>query len=322
VTAGDEKGIEPKVTGDSLPETIDDTISCAPITLMSSVMVPPYPDPVMPVLEWWDEAFLPKERRDLRKISKAATSEIDDVQLLAVQNARTYKLVQHPVPVKPIGGDKGVALALPMYMTKEERKKLRRTTRKQRELEKRDKMMMGLIPAPEPKFKLSNFMKVLGDQAVADPSKVEMKVLQQMQQRVLNHEMRNQAAKLTPQQRKEKRLRKLQEDTSRAVHVAVFRVKDFSNLKYRFKVDVNAQQRFLSGVGTYCLFHSLPLFRMIKRTSDVPMLYRRYVLCMNSAALHRGRGSQSGGGGGRSEGGPEVHQVDAREVTEQLHLID
>lgn len=274
MTTGEEKGIEPKVTGDSLPETIDDTINCAPITMMSSVMVPPYPDPVMPVLEWWDEAFLPKERRDLRKISKAATSEIDDVQLLAVQNARTYKLVQHPVPVKPIGGDKGVALALPMYMTKEERKKLRRTTRKQRELEKRDKMMMGLIPAPEPKFKLSNFMKVLGDQAVADPSKVEMKVLQQMQQRVLNHEMRNQAAKLTPQQRKEKRLRKLQEDTSRAVHVAVFRVKDFSNLKYRFKVDVNAQQRFLSGVGTvtYCLFHSLPLFQMIKRVFDVSTL--------------------------------------------------
>lgn len=260
---GEEERIEPKMIGDSTSAITDAVSSCAPTALLSAVMVPPYPDPVMPVLEWWDEAFLPKERRDLRKISKAATSEIDDVQLLAAQNARTYKLVQHPVPVRPIGGDKGAALALPMYMTKEERKKLRRTTRKQRELEKRDKMMMGLIPAPEPKFKLSNFMKVLGDQAVADPSKVEMKVLQQMQQRVLNHEMRNQAAKLTPQQRKEKRLRKLQEDTSRAVHVAVFRVKDFSNLKYRFKVDVNAQQRFLSGVGTYCTIRYIPLFQMM-----------------------------------------------------------
>lgn len=42
----------------------------------------------------------------------------------------------------------------------------------------------------------------------------------------------------------------------------------------------------------------------------------------DSAALHRVGGSQSGGGGGRSEGGPEVHPVDAREVTEYLHLID
>jgi U4/U6 small nuclear ribonucleoprotein PRP3 len=93
----------------------------------------------------------------------------------------------------------------------------------ERELEKRDKIMMGLIEPPEPKFKLSNFMKVLGDQAVADPSKVEQRVLLQMRQRQLNHEMRNQARKLTPQERREKKRKKLQEDTSREVHVAVFR---------------------------------------------------------------------------------------------------
>lgn len=68
-----------------------------------------------------------------------------------------------------------------------------------------------------------------------------------MQQRVLNHEMRNQAAKLTPLERAEKRWRKLQEDTSRQVHVAVFAVGDLSSGKHRFKVDVNAQQHYLSG---------------------------------------------------------------------------
>ena len=64
----------------------------------------------------------------------------------------------------------------------------------------------------------------------------------------MNHEMRNLAAKLTPAERKEKRMRKLQEDTSRQVHIAVFRLNDFSNPKHRFKVDVNAQQHFLSGL--------------------------------------------------------------------------
>jgi U4/U6 small nuclear ribonucleoprotein PRP3 len=226
--------------------------------------VPPYPDTTVPALEWWDEAFLPKERRDARRVSKAAHLQAEsDIALLALQNARTYKLVQHPVPVRPLGvsalGEKP-AVVLPMYLTKQERKKLRRTTRQQRELEKRDKMMMGLIPAPEPVLKLSNFMKVLGDQAVADPSLVEARVLQQMQRRVLNHEMRNQAAKLTPQERREKKQRKRQEDTSRAVHVAVFRVKDFANLKHRFKVDVNAQQYFLSGIGER-LQRRLPSFR-------------------------------------------------------------
>ena len=215
------------------------------------VSVPPYPDTLVPALEWWDEAFLPKERRDARKVSKAALlMSAEDIALLGLHHARTHKLVQHPVPVRPLGAaEQRQGVILPMFLTKQERKKLRRTTRQARELEKRDKMMMGLIPAPEPKFNLRNFMKVLGDQAVADPSLVEARVLQQMQQRVLNHDMRNQAAKLTPLERKEKKQRKAQEDTSRGVTVAVFRVKDFSNPKYRFKVDVNAQQHFLSGIG-------------------------------------------------------------------------
>eukprot|EP01032_Pedospumella_encystans_P023532 gene23532-26637_t len=223
--------------------------------LVASTAVPAYPDLVVPSLEWWDEAFLPKERRDARKVSKAALlSAAEDIALLGLQHARTHKLVQHPVPVRPLGvgaaGERPVVL--PMFLTKQERKKLRRTSRQERELEKRDKMMMGLIPAPEPKFTLNNFMKVLGDQAVADPSLVEARVLQQMQKRVLNHEMRNQAAKLTPAERKEKRVKKRQEDTSRSVNVAVFRVRDFVNLKHRFKVDVNAQQLFLSGIVLLC----------------------------------------------------------------------
>ncbi|KAJ1426906.1 pre-mRNA processing factor 3-domain-containing protein [Ochromonadaceae sp. CCMP2298] len=223
--------------------------------------LPPSSDLSVPLLEWWDEAFLPRERREAaRKVARAVSSSVtagqqyneDDPSLLALQHARTYRLLQHPVPVKPLSGERGPAPALPMFLTKHEQKKLRRSTRHEREQEKRDKMMMGLIPAPEPKFKLSNFMKVLGDQAVADPSKVELRVLQQMQQRVLNHEMRNQAAKLTPQEKREKKLRKLQEDVSRGVSVAVFRVSDFASLKLRYKVDVNAQQLFLSGIVLLC----------------------------------------------------------------------
>lgn len=151
--------------------------------------------------------------------------------------------------MKPIGGDRQDE-PLKLYLTKKERKRVRRTAREERELEKRDKMLMGLIPTPEPKFKLSNFMKILGDQAVADPSKVEKRVIQQMQQRRLNHEMRNLAKKLTPAEKKEKKRRKLQEDTSRQVHVAIFRVKDFTDPKHRFKVDVNIQQLNLTGTGS------------------------------------------------------------------------
>ena len=74
------------------------------------------------------------------------------------------------------------------------------------------------MEAPEPKLKLANFMKVLGDQAVADPSKIEKKVMEMVRSRVENHEMRNLARKLTPAERKAKKALKLAgEDTSTQV---------------------------------------------------------------------------------------------------------
>lgn len=57
---------------------------------------------------------------------------------------------------------------------------------------------------------------------MADPSKIEKKVMEQVQQRVTNHEMRNLARKLTPAEKKEKKKRKLQEDTSRQVGTNAF----------------------------------------------------------------------------------------------------
>ena len=37
-------------------------------------------------------------------------------------------------------------------------------------------MKLGLIPVPLPKVKLSNYMKIMGKEAIADPSLVEQKV--------------------------------------------------------------------------------------------------------------------------------------------------
>jgi len=168
-------------------------------------------------------------------------------KLLLLANAKTHKYVQHPVPPKPLSGEPAEDKPLPLYLTTKERKRIRKKAREEREQEKRDKQMMGLLPPEEPRFKLSNFMKVLGDQAVADPSKIEQKVIEQMRKREMNHHMRNQARKLTPQERKEKEKRKNVEDTSKAVHVAVFRVNDLSDKKKQFKVDITAQQHHLTG---------------------------------------------------------------------------
>lgn len=61
--------------------------------------------------------------------------------------------------------------------------------------------------------------QVLGDQAVVDPSKVEALVMGQVARRKNEHEARNQAAKLTPQEKRDKKKRKLLEDTSKEMQV-------------------------------------------------------------------------------------------------------
>jgi len=227
-------------------------------------------------MEWWDELFFPKVLREKSVISRAS-AEVDDFdrhefQIVPHQKppleqndeyiskfynakscsyCKTLKYIQHPVPVKAFGAERS-EIPLTMFLTKRERKRIRRQSREEREREKRDMQMMGLIKAPEPKFKLSNFMKVLVDQAVADPSKMEQRVMQQVHERQLMHEMKNLAAKLTPAERREKLRRKFTEDTSRQISVALFGVTDLKNPKHRFKVDVNAQQFNLTGIVLTC----------------------------------------------------------------------
>ncbi len=207
----------------------------------------------IPTVEWWDESFLTKEIKEARMTSGLDEKEREnDYSYFNLTNNKTFKYVQHPVPVKPLGGLNDQPVALSVYLTKKERKRLRRKAREEREKEKRDLQMMGLIKAPEPKLKLSNFMKILGDQAVADPSKIERKVIQQVRERQIAHEMRNLKAKLTPAQRKAKKAKKFNEDVSKQVYVSLFRVRDLSSVKQRFKIDVNAQQWGLTGSVLIC----------------------------------------------------------------------
>ena len=61
------------------------------------------------------------------------------------------------------------------------------------------------------------------------------------------HEAANAARKLTPDAKKQKLINKLKEDTSLGVNVGVFRVRDLSNPQKKYKVDINAQQYYLTG---------------------------------------------------------------------------
>jgi len=105
-----------------------------------------------------------------------------------------------------------------------------------------------LLPPPEPKVRMANLMRVLGNEAVQDPTKVEAHVREQMAKRQRAHEEANAERKLTKEQRRDKKIAKLKEDTSLGVKVAVYRVRSLYNASKKFKVETNAKQLYMTGI--------------------------------------------------------------------------
>lgn len=66
-------------------------------------------------------------------------------------------------------------------------------------------------------------MRVLGTEAVQDPTKMESHVRAQMAKRQKAHEEANASRRLNPEQKRDKKMRKLQEDTSLGVNIAIYR---------------------------------------------------------------------------------------------------
>jgi len=192
----------------------------------------------IPDVEWWDMPFL-------REVDgqKRAYTEVN------VEKITPY--IEHPIPIK-ITAEKEATEAPMMHLTPKERKKLRRLKRQERTQEIRDKIKMGILQPPPPKVKMSNLMRVLGDEAIADPSTVERKVRQQVEQRRKEHEQRNEARKLPAEERKQKKKQKWMAEQEPTTQVLVFKIKDLTNKRHLFKIDMNAQQFHLTGCCITC----------------------------------------------------------------------
>ena len=101
------------------------------------------------------------------------------------------------------------------------------------------------------------------NEAIEDPTAVEAKARAEMEKRQIAHQLHNESRRLTPQQQAEKKRfefiytifivvwfdvrRKLEEDTSREVIVALFRIDRLDNGQNRFKISVSADEFKLSG---------------------------------------------------------------------------
>uniref|UniRef100_A0A8C2IK22 U4/U6 small nuclear ribonucleoprotein Prp3 n=1 Tax=Cyprinus carpio TaxID=7962 RepID=A0A8C2IK22_CYPCA len=137
----------------------------------------------IPHIEWWDSYILPSH------IELSAHINFDEVEMHGVTN-----LVEHPIQMAPpVDTDKPVTLGV--YLTKKEQKKLRRQTRREAQKELQEKVRLGLMPPPEPKVRISNLMRVLGTEAVQDPTKVEAHVRAQMAKRQKIRNLHNPAKK-------------------------------------------------------------------------------------------------------------------------------
>ncbi|KAL3468041.1 pre-mRNA processing factor 3-domain-containing protein [Aspergillus heterothallicus] len=205
--------------------------------------------PAPPEIEWWDEGL------------------VNGTDYTAIENEKNLKIetpdsiitlyVQHPVLLEP-PQEKLKPEQKPMYLTSKEQAKIRRQRRMADLKEQQAKIRLGLEPAPPPKVKKSNLMRVLGEQAVKDPTAVEARVNREIADRREQHETANEERKLTKEQRHEKLARQQEQDAEKGLFMTVYRIDTLANGRHRFKISKNAEQNALTGV---CVMH--PKFNLV-----------------------------------------------------------
>jgi U4/U6 small nuclear ribonucleoprotein PRP3 len=189
-------------------------------------------------IEWWDAAILPHSDYD-------KSMNENNVYSVTVPQ-RQISLIEYDVPIPP-AHVKPEAGPLPLMLTAKERKKLRTQTRLERQREMQQKIKQGLIPPPPPKANLKNFMRVHLADGTQDPTKLERKIREEVEQRKQNHEKRNQEKKLTKEQKKQKKAEKLNQDEANELVTVVYKVRPLTHPQNKFKLNVNANDLKISG---------------------------------------------------------------------------
>ncbi|MCJ1257014.1 hypothetical protein MMC24_004839 [Lignoscripta atroalba] len=204
---------------------------------------------VPPDIEWWDEGLV--NGKDYSTIDTPNGLKIDTPDSIITL------YIQHPVALEP-PQEKNMPPPKPMFLTPEEQKKLRRQRRMADLKEAQAKIRLGLEPAPPPKVKKSNLMRVLGEEAVKDPTAVEARVNREIAERAQKHEEMNEERKLTKEQIHEKLAEKQERDAAMGIYASVYKIDSLANGRHRFKISKNAEQNLLTGI---CILH--PKFNLV-----------------------------------------------------------
>jgi U4/U6 small nuclear ribonucleoprotein PRP3 len=202
-----------------------------------------------PDIEWWDEGLV--EGKSYASIEDPASLKIHTADSIITE------YIQHPVAIEP-PQDQHIPAPKPMYLTAKEQKKLRRQRRMAVLKEHQAKIRLGLEPAPPPKIKKGNLMRVLGEEALQDPTAVEARVNREIAERLQKHLQTNEERKLTKEAAHEKLAANQEKDAAKGIHILVFKIGSLVNGQHRYKIGVNAQQYALTGV---CIMH--PSFNLV-----------------------------------------------------------
>ncbi|KAG6053467.1 hypothetical protein E4U17_004667 [Claviceps sp. LM77 group G4] len=243
-----------------------------------------------PNIEWWDEGLV--HGTDYGGVETA-----NELKLAGPESIIT-EYIQHPVALAP-PQDRHIPEAKPMFLTSKEQAKIRRQRRMADLKEMQAKIRLGLVPAPPPKVKKGNLMRVLGDGkfffAVKDPTAVEARVNREIAQRHQNHVQNNEARKLSKDQKAEKLAKNQQKDAGKGIRILVLKISSLANGQHRYKVGVNAAQMALSGT---CIMH--PKFNLViveggswSITKYKKLMLNRIDWTENSLPRNRENGSES-----------------------------
>ncbi|GMM36560.1 U4/U6-U5 snRNP complex subunit [Saccharomycopsis crataegensis] len=229
-------------------------------------------------LEWWDEALFYKGKT-YDDLNLDVENIEDNKYVLTLHDQDQTPItsyIQHPVTIKA-PWEKHLPAPKSLYLTKKEMKRIRKNRRTEVHKEKQDRIKLGLAPPPPPKVKLTNLMNVLTNESIKDPTAVELRVRQEIEQRRLAHEEDNNARKLTAEDRHEKFDKKVEKDINeKGIFSAVFKIDRLVNNQHIFKVDINAKQNKLSGVC--CLSENDFSLIIVEGSSNSINKYKRLLM--------------------------------------------
>ncbi|WFD05242.1 U4/U5/U6 small nuclear ribonucleoprotein prp3 [Malassezia vespertilionis] len=197
-----------------------------------------------PEAEWWDIPLLPS--KDYKDVPDGHDAQ-GPLPFLHGAESPIDHLVQHPIPI-PAPTETIRVRPHGVMLTKQEMKKMRKQRRAAEQQDKRDRIKMGLLPPDPPKVKLSNLMRVLGSEAVSDPTKVEARVRREIAARRERHEQANEDRMLTDEERRARRAYKTRVEEDKGIWAQVYCIRQLVSPSHKFKVRKNAQQHHLGGI--------------------------------------------------------------------------